>query len=132
MHTLKSGDKTTALESDLSGWIYPPEPTKPQDLAFQPPDEANSPKNWNGGGAYPDPNNPVSQQKFPGRDADRDTGQQAASPASAIAKHRVMIKGVKQSSDANNRLMLTAASFNIRIDRITTYVLMGASEPIQK
>jgi hypothetical protein len=132
MHTLQAGDKTTNVETDLSGWIYPAAPIAAQNLAFQPPDEAKSPKNWNGGGAYPDPNNPVSQQKFPGRDSDRDTPQQAASPASAIAKHRVMIKGVKEVIDAKNHLTLTAATYNIKLDRLTTYVLTLASEPRQK
>ena len=131
MHTLQSGDKTIALEADLTGWIYPVEVTRPQDLSFQPPDEQNSPKNWNGGGAYPDPNNPVSQQKFPGRDSDRDSGQQAGSPSSAISKHRVTMKGVVEFRDADDRLTLRATKFNIKIDRLTTYVLTPTVAPAQ-
>ena len=42
-------------------------------------------------GTYPDPNNPISQQKFPGREADKDSGA-APAPASTISKHRMLMK----------------------------------------
>jgi len=129
MHSLQWHDKSTNIETDLSAWIYPMAAAPPQDLSFHPPDEANSPKNWNGGGAYPDPNNPVSQEKFPGRDSDRDSGPQASSPASQIAKHRIVMRGVAESYDTDNRTMLSAPKFNIVIDRTTTYVLTIANKP---
>ncbi|ABF39448.1 hypothetical protein Acid345_0443 [Candidatus Koribacter versatilis Ellin345] len=127
MHSLQWRDKSTPLEVDLCAWIYPMASTRPQDLSFEPPDAANSPGKWNGGGAYPDPNNPVSQEKFPGRDSDRDSGPQASSPSSQISKHRVMMKGVVESYDSNNRITLSAAKFNVEVDRMTTYVLTSSA-----
>lgn len=130
MHSLQWRDKSTPVEADLRAWIYPVAAASPQDLSFQPADAANSPRNWNGGGPYPDPNNPVSQQKFPGRDSDREAGPQVASPSSQIATHRVTMKGVVEFVEDDHRIALTAPKFNIKVDRTTTYVLMlGQSAP---
>ncbi len=127
MHALQWRDQSTNIETDLSAWIYPMAAAPPQDLSFHPPDEANSPKNWNGAGAYPDPNNPVSQKKFPGRDPDHDANPQASSPASQIGNHRVVMKGVIETYDEANRATLSSPKFNIVIDSTTTYVLTKPS-----
>jgi hypothetical protein len=106
----------------LTAWFYPAVAgMSPQDLSYEPPDAANSKKNWNGMGTYPDPNNPVSQQKFPGREADKDTGA-AASPATSISKHRVLMKNVESASNGDGSVALTSAHSNIKLDKFTTYV----------
>jgi hypothetical protein len=107
----------------LTSWIYPVATMAGQDLSYEPPDSANSPKHWNGAGPYPDPNNPISQQKFPGRDADNDKGPGSPSPASNISKHRVLMKNVESLRNSDGAVTLTSKHSNIKLDKTTTYVL---------
>jgi hypothetical protein len=104
---------------------------KSQDLSYEPQDAANSPKHWNGSGAYPDPNNPVSQQKFPGRDTNNDTTSQSLSPASNISKHRVVMKNVESSFDKDGAVALISRHSNIKLDKTTTYVFASGA-PLPK
>jgi hypothetical protein len=120
----KSG--STPLKVYLTAWFYP-EATgmAAQDLSYQPVDAANSKRNWNGMGTYPDPNNPISQQKFPGPESnDKDTNA-PASPASNISKHRVLMKNVESASSTNGGIVLTSLRSNIRLDKLTAYVFAG-------
>jgi len=112
------------LKLYLTAWYYPPEPMMKQDLSYQSIDAANSPKNWNGMGTYPDPNNTMSQQRFPGRDNDRDPGP--ATPdalASNISKHRVLMKDVDSLRSSDGVVTLASKRSNIKLDKTTTYVL---------
>jgi hypothetical protein len=107
----------------LTSWFYPVAAMTSQDLSYEPRDSANSARHWNGAGTYPDPNNPVSQQKFPGRDTDDNTSQGSASPSSNISKHRVLIKNVESTRSSDGALTLTSKRSNIKLDKMTTYVL---------
>jgi hypothetical protein len=105
----------------LTAWYYPMANTPGQDLSYQPADEAQSPRHWNGAGTYPDPNNPASRP-FPGRD----TGQSSdptPSPSSNISKHRALLKNVESSSQSDGAITLTSTHMNIKLDKVTTYVL---------
>jgi len=106
----------------LTAWYYPVATMTPQDLSYEPPDAANSLKKWNGAGAYPDRNNPVSQQ-FPGPDTGKDSGPALPSPSSTISKHRVLMKDVDSTRNSDGAVTLTSKRFNIKIDKLTTYVL---------
>jgi hypothetical protein len=120
----KSG--SAPLKVYLTAWFYP-EATgmAAQDLSYQPVDAANSKRNWNGMGTYPDPNNPISQQKFPGPESnDKDTSAPAA-PASNISKHRVLMKNVESASNTNGEIVLTSSRSNIKLDKLTAYVFAG-------
>jgi hypothetical protein len=107
----------------LTAWYYPTATMMSQDLSYQPPDAALSPRNWNGEGPYPVPNSPATQP-FPGPDTDRG-GNPAppASPSSSISKHRVLMKDVESKRDPDGTVSLTCTRFNIKIDKLTTYVL---------
>jgi hypothetical protein len=107
----------------LTSWFYPVAAMTSQDLSYEPRDSANSARHWNGAGTYPDPNNPVSQQKFPGRDADNNTSQGSASPSSNISKHRVLMKNVESTHSSDGALALSSTRSNIKLDKTTTYVL---------
>jgi len=108
----------------LTAWYYPESAVANQDLSYQPQDEANSPrKNWNGMGTYPDPHNPVSQQKFPNSVNDKDAGPAAATPASSISKHRVLMKNVQSVRDADGTVALIDARSDLKLDKVTTYVM---------
>jgi len=116
----KNGSATIKLY--LTPWFYPVSEMAPQNLSYEPPDAANSPKNWNGAGTYPDSNNPASQP-FPGRDIGRDTSTAPLSPASSISKHRVLMKNVESSRTSDGGVTLTSQRSNIKLDKSTTYVL---------
>ena len=106
----------------LTAWFYPLAEITPQDLSYQPADAAHSPRNWNGAGTYPDPNNPASQP-FPGRDSGQDTTAGPLSPASSISKHRMLMKNIEAARDGDGTVALTSKRSNIKLDKLTTYVL---------
>jgi hypothetical protein len=114
------------LKVYLTAWIYPEAALMNQDLSYQPPDAANSKGNWNGMGAYPDPNNRVSQQKFPAADLGKDDTNALPSPASSISKHRVLMKNVESLRNTDGAVFLTSQRSNIKLDKFTTYVLAAS------
>lgn len=124
MHTLQWHEHTIQLETDLTAWIYPVANPSSRELSYEPPDASNSPRTWNGGGAYPDPNNPVSQHKFPGREKS-DQGMEASAPASQIAKSRVPMPNVIAQAMPGGGVALVSSKGNIKLDKSTTYVLAG-------
>lgn len=111
------------IKAYLTAWYYPEAAATNQDLSYQPADAANSKKNWNGMGTYPDPNNPISQQKFPAGDNSKDAGPEAGSPASNISKHRVLMKNVQSIRNPDGAVVLTDQHSDLKLDRVTTYVL---------
>ena len=113
---------SASIKVYLTAWYYPETTMPAQDLSYEPADAARDKRNWNGMGTYPDPNNPVSQQKFPGRDTDKDTG--LAPPSTpGTSKHRVLMKNVESTRNSDGALTLTSKHSNIKIDKLTTYVL---------
>jgi hypothetical protein len=107
----------------LTAWYYP-EASMNQNISYQPIDEANSKRNWNGQGAYPDPNNPIAQERFPsGRDSSKDNGPSTPTPSSSISKHRVLMKNITSARGIDGAVALTSVRTNIKIDKLTTYVL---------
>jgi hypothetical protein len=110
----------------LTAWYYPMAGMPNQDLSYQPADAAQSKKNWNGAGTYPDPNNPASRP-FPGGDQSTNAGSGAApSPSSAISTHRVLMNNVDSIINADGSVTLTSMHSNIKLDKLTTYVLATA------
>jgi hypothetical protein len=107
----------------LTAWYYPSEELSTQNLNYQPPDAARSPKNWNGAGPYPDPNSPAAQP-FPGRETDHQQDPSPmATPASNVSKHRVLMPNVESARGSEGDVALISKRSNIKIDKVTTYVL---------
>jgi hypothetical protein len=105
----------------LTAWFYPEVAgMAPQDLSYQPADAANSKKNWNGMGTYPDPNNPISQQKFPGPDTDK--GKTTSPPAPSISKRRLLMKNVESLRTSDGATVIVSSHSNLKLDKFTTYV----------
>jgi hypothetical protein len=125
----KSG--SAPIKVYLTSWFYPLAATSGQNLSYEPADAARSNKNWNGMGPYPTPGNPVSQEKFPGRDSGNDTGLAPASPSSNISQHRVLMKNVESGRASDGTLTLSSTHSNIKLDKTTTYVL-AASDLLPK
>jgi hypothetical protein len=107
----------------LTAWYYPESAITSQDPSYQPQDAANSKRNWNGMGTYPDPNNPISQQRFPAGDSNKDAGPAPASPASTISKHRVLMKNVQSIRNRDGAVVLIDQRSDLKLDKVTTYVL---------
>lgn len=116
-------DGSSPINVYLTAWYYPVAGMANQDLSYQPADAAQSKRNWNGAGTYPDPNNPASQP-FPSGDSSAKADNGAAlSPSSAISNHRVLMKNVDSVINADGSVTLTSTHSNIKLDKLTTYVL---------
>src|SRR5277367_3152250 len=114
---------TAPIKVFLTAWYYPEAAAANQDLSYQPHDASNNRRTWNGMGTYPDPNNPIAQQKFPTDDTGKDTGTAPASPASSISKHRVLMKNVQSARDADGTVVLIDPRSDLKLDKVTTYVM---------
>ncbi|MFZ0292568.1 MAG: hypothetical protein WAL52_03115 [Candidatus Sulfotelmatobacter sp.] len=111
------------LKVYLTAWYYPEAAVTNQDLSYQPQDAANSKRNWNGMGTYPDPNNPISQQRFPAGDSNKDAAQPPPSPASSISPHRLLMKHVQSIRNGDGTVVLIDEHSDLKLDKVTTYVL---------
>lgn len=107
------------LKIYLTAWYYPARDASGQDLQYGPQEPAN--RTWNGQGQYPDPNS-KSYKPFPGSDSDKDTAV-PDTPSAALSNHRVLMKDVVCSNGADGTLALVSKRNNIKLDKITTYVL---------
>ncbi len=107
----------------LTTWYYPVEAMPAPNLSYKPPDAANSPKTWNGMGQYPDKNmDPAYSPRFP----DSGIGKDATTltpPSYITSKRRVLMKNVDSIRNNDGALTLTSKRSNLKIDKVTTYVL---------
>lgn len=110
----------------LTAWYYPEVAMPNQDVSYQPMDAGNAKRTWNGQGTYPDPNNPIALQKFPGRDNGKDSDTGTVPAASSISKHRSLLKHIESARSSDGVVTLSSTSQNIKIDRLTTYVLAAS------
>jgi hypothetical protein len=105
----------------LTAWYYPAAAMAPQDLSYRPMDAQNGYKNP-GGTDYTEPRNPMSQQKWPPQ-RDTDNGMDAAAPASRVSHDRVVMKNVESARNKDGSVELVSDKSNIKLDKLTTYVL---------
>jgi hypothetical protein len=110
------------LKLYLTAWYYPVEAMPPQNLSYEPPDAANSTRNWNGMGQYPDKRDPTAAPRFPDANRDKDSPT-LPSPSSITSKHRVLMKDVDSIRDVDGAVTLSSKRSNLKIDKLTTYVL---------
>jgi len=104
----------------LTAWYYPPAPMPPPNVSYAPPGDR---RNW--GGVDPtvdttDPPNPAQ------RLSTQDTSVHADAPATFISKNRVLMKNVNAASDAQGSIVLVSARSNVKLEKLTTYVLAVA------
>jgi hypothetical protein len=108
------------LKVYLTAWYYPPAPMPPPNLSYVP---AGDKRNW--GGVDPtvdttDPPNPAQKLS-----TQQDNGMNADAPASFISKNRVLMKNVKSASGADGSVVLVSPRSNIKLNKVTTYILAG-------
>ena len=90
----------------LTGWYYPTRLEAGPDLADQP----------------SGPNSPASHP-FPARDADGSADSRPIAPLAVTSDHRVRMKNVESSRNNDGSFVITCGSSNIKLDKVTSYVL---------
>jgi hypothetical protein len=105
----------------LTAWYYPIRAGMAQGVTYGPAGGTVS-KTWNGMGAYPVPGSPASQP-FPSADNQSSPGVTPDATASSISNHRVLIKDVESQRSDDGTIVITSSRFNIKLDKLTTYVL---------
>ena len=113
----KSG--SAAVKVFLTAWYYPTIGAAGQSLQYGPAQPAN--RTWNGEGQYPDPNSPA-YKPFPGG-GESDKGAVPDTHSSTTSNHRVLMNDVETSSCSDGSVTLISRKTNIKLDRLTTYVL---------
>jgi hypothetical protein len=103
----------------LTAWYYPTRDATGQDLQYGPTQPAN--RTWNGQGQYPDPNSKV-YKPFPGSDSGNDASA-PNTPSSTSSNHRVLLKDVESAKNSDGVIAIVSKSTNIKLDKLTTYVL---------
>src|SRR5260370_1614584 len=107
----------------LTAWYYPVAETRAQDLSDESLDDTpQSRKHRNPTPTFPDPNGSASEP-FPVHGACTHPGSLPTSPASYISTHSALMKNVESTRASDGAVTLTSKSFNIKIDKLTTYVL---------
>jgi hypothetical protein len=110
---------SAAVKVYLTAWYYPARDANGQDLQYGP--EESAKRTWNGQGQYPDPNS-KSYKPFPGSASDKDSAV-PDTPSAALSNHRALMKDVECSNGADGTLALVSKRSNIKLDKLTTYVL---------
>jgi hypothetical protein len=119
MDSVQWKDGTASVKLFLTAWYYPPKDMTGQDLQYGPQEPAN--RTWNGQGQYPDPNSKV-YRPFPGSDSDKGSSV-PDTPNSATSDHRILMKDVESVQSTRGDLELVSKHANIKLDKLTTYVL---------
>jgi hypothetical protein len=104
----------------LTAWFYPSMNVPGGDLQYGPPQSPS--KTWNGAGAYPDPNSPA-YKPFPRGDSDTRSNTVPDTAASVTSNHRVVMKNVESARNSDGAIAITSSHSNIKLDKLTTYVL---------
>lgn len=102
----------------LTAWYYPPAPMAPPNISYVPQGDR---RNW--GGTDPtvdttDPPNPAQRLS-----THQDSGMNADAPATVISTKRIPIKNVQSASGADGTVVLISPRSNIKLNKVTTYIL---------
>jgi hypothetical protein len=119
MDSVQWKNGSTSVKVYLTAWYYPAKDQMGQDLQYGPQQPAN--RTWNGQGQYPDPNS-KSYKPFPGSETDKGTSV-PDTPSATTSNHRVLMKDVGSASGNGGALALVSKRTNIKLDKLTTYVL---------
>ena len=116
------------IKAYLTRWYYPLKDESGQNLQYGP---TQSPKSsWDGKGQYPDQNSPA-YKPFPGSDSQRPSSV-PETPSSTTSNHRVLMKDVESAADNDGTLAIVSKRSNIKLDKLTTYVLAAGDLPSAK
>jgi len=110
---------SASLTAYLTAWYYPLKDAAGQDLQYGPTQPAN--RTWNGQGQYPDPNSKV-YKPFPGSDSGNDSSA-PNTPSSTASNRRILMKDIESAKNSDGVIRIVSRSSNIKLDKLTTYVL---------
>jgi hypothetical protein len=109
-----------AIKVYATAWYYPAKNETGQNLQYGPTQPAN--RTWNGEGQYPDPNSKV-YRPFPGGDSDDKNTSVPDTPTAVTSNQRVLMKDVETTRGNDGTIALISKRTNIKLDKLTTYVL---------
>ena len=110
---------SASLTAYLTAWYYPMRDATGQDLQYGPTQSAKG--TWNGQGQYPDPNSKI-YKPFPGSDSGNDASA-PNTPSSTPSNRRVLMKDVESAKNNDGVIAIVSRNSNIKLDKLTTYVL---------
>jgi hypothetical protein len=125
MDSVQWKDGSATIRAYLTNWYYPTMNDEGQNLQYGPLQSQKA--TWNGQGAYPDPNS-RSYKPFPGTEENKDSTV-PATPSSATSDHRVVMKDIEAAQSEDGVIQLSSKRVNIKLDKLTTYVL-STGEPV--
>ena len=120
MNSVRWKKGSVPIKVYLTAWYYPIKAVAGQNLEYGPPEGPI--KTWNGMGTYPDSRSPAGQP-FPGSDAGRGPEVVPNSTASSISNHRALMKDVESRRNSDGTIGISSRRFNIKLDKLATYVL---------
>ena len=103
----------------LTAWYYPPRNGAGEDLQYEPQKPAN--RTWNGEGQYPDPNSKV-YKPFPGGSSDSGSAV-PDTPSATTSNHRILMRDIATTGGSDGAITLVSTKTNLKLDKLTTYVL---------
>ncbi len=119
MDSVQWKNGSAAVKVYLTAWYYPARNEGGQDLQYAPQQPAN--RTWNGEGQYPDPNSKV-YKPFPGSESDRGSSV-PDTPNATPSNHRVLMQDVTTANGTDGTLTLVSPRTNLKLDKLTAYVL---------
>jgi len=119
MDSVQWKNGSAAVKVYLTAWYYPPRNEVGEDLQYEPQKPAN--RTWNGEGQYPDPNSKV-YKPFPGSGSDQGSAV-PDTPTAVTSNHRIQMKDVATTNGSDGAITLVSARTNLKLDKLTTYVL---------
>jgi hypothetical protein len=123
MDSVQWKNGSAAVRVYLTAWYYPARNEGGQDLQYGPTQPAN--RTWNGEGQYPDPNSKV-YKPFPGSGSDSGSSV-PDTPTATTSNHRILMQDVTTASGSDGTLTLVSARTNLKVDKLTTYVLANGN-----
>jgi hypothetical protein len=105
----------------LTNWYYPLIAAAGEDSQDNP-GQAADPA-WNGAGQFPDARSP-GYRPFPSADSGR--ASPVDTPNSVTPNHRVQMKNIECERKADGSVALVSPHNNIKLDKVTTYVLASS------
>jgi hypothetical protein len=125
MDSVRWKNLSGAIKVYSTAWYYPTKSEAGQNLQYGPAQPPN--RTWNGEGQYPDPNSKV-YKPFPGSDSDDKNASIPDTPSAITSNQRAQMKDVETTKSNDGAIALVSTHTNIKLDKLTTYVL--ASEAL--
>lgn len=125
MDSVQWKDGSTSIKAYLTPFYYPRTSEAAPNLQYGPPEPAA--KTWNGAGQYPNTDSRV-YQPFPGADSDKSTGAIPQTASSTTASNAVRMDNIALAPTADGGIALVSARANLKLDKLTTYVLAAAEQ----